>query len=165
MNKNYFAFFLIVLGVVVILSSGCRKEITTDKENVRGSIGISLTAKIPPGKCRITGTIVKIHPAAAEDESSPCSKYPCIANVLVDSVWGYGQAFKKPVKTGREITLKFEFTLAPASKEIFENLDTRLPGLEINSMFTGDIEYLAPSENIGVLNDNTYSIFLYNKLK
>ena len=42
----------------------------------------------------------------------PCSKPPCRATVLVDSVLGYGSSFGAPLAAGRSIRAEFTFTLA-----------------------------------------------------
>lgn len=166
MKNICFTFFSILFVAVAVSFIGCRKEVSSVREDMASNKTVLLTSKIAPGKCRITGTIKKINPLSQSfQDDSPCSKYPCIASVRVDSIWGYGAAFSNPVKTGKEIMLKFEFTLSPASEEIFKNLDTRLPGLEVNSVFSGDIEYLDSSENPDSAGDAAYRIFLYNKIK
>jgi len=166
MKNICFTFSSILFVAAVVFFSGCRKEVSSVREDMASNKTVLLSTKIAPGKCRITGTIKKIAPLnQSSQDDSPCSKYPCIASVRVDSIWGYGAAFANPVKTGKEIMLKFEFTLSPTSEEIFKNLDTRLPGLDVNSVFSGDIEYLDPSENPGSAGDAAYRIFLYNKIK
>lgn len=87
----------------------------------------------------IVGSIVAISPVINSSATGPCSKVPCVATVKVDSVLGYGSA-TTPLVVGKNITLNFMFTLSPTTKELFPNMDERLPGLEVGDSFTGSIQ-------------------------
>ena len=65
---------------------------------------------VPPGQCRIVGTIVAVDPVLSGDANDPCSKAPCKATVRVDMVEGYGMGFEERIGN-REIEVKFAGTL------------------------------------------------------
>lgn len=158
--------FLVALTVLILITAitltSCGKEAVREAGINNKTTTYVLSAKVPPGNCRITGRIISIKPnLLTSNPKNVCSQYPCFATVKIDSILGYGAAFSKPVNRGKEITLKFEYSLKPTTKELFPNMDERLPGLDVNSVFTGDIEYLSPAENPEIIDDNTYRIFYY----
>ncbi len=57
--------------------------------------------------------------------SGPCSKAPCIALVKVSSA-RYGAAFPQLVM-GKEVRIKFLFTLEKTTKELFPNMEEEYP--------------------------------------
>ncbi len=90
---------------------------------------------ISPGTAKIVGTITEIEPVSdTENLSGPCSKVPCIALVKVTSAV-YGSAFPQLVM-GKEVRIKFLFTLGKTSKELFPNMEEEYPGLEVGDEFT-----------------------------
>ncbi len=138
---------LFLLGLLIF--SGCNKETAES---------FKLTANIPPGNCRIEGKILSIEKTLNPDLNSPCSKAPCLAKVLVNSVYGYGAGFASRIAKGDTIDLHFNMTLSASTKDLFPNLDVRLPGLEEGSVFIGDIEYV---ESIN--NPSIFEILYYEK--
>jgi hypothetical protein len=94
--------------------------------------------RIAPGRCRIVGTLVAID--SVLEKGGPCSKAPCRGFVRVDSVLGYGAAFGNPVAVSERVDVRFAFTLAPMSKELFPNMTEQLPGLQIGTRFQADLE-------------------------
>ncbi len=95
---------------------------------------------IPPGHCRIIGTIVSIDAIQKTGNAdAPCSQTPCRAVVRVDSVLGYGQGFIKPLAMSKEFSAIFKFTLGP-TKDLFQNMTKTYPGLEVGSKFLADVE-------------------------
>jgi hypothetical protein len=103
--------------------------------------------RIAPGKCRIVGTIVAID--STMEATGPCSKAPCRAVVRVDSVLGYGSAFGNPVALQGQIPVRFAFTLAPTTKDLFPNMTDRFPGLALGSRFQTDLESAVEMKSTG----------------
>ncbi len=94
--------------------------------------------RIAPGRCRIVGTLVSID--STLEKGGPCLKAPCRGFVRVDSVLGYGAAFGNPVAVNERIDVRFAFTLAPTSRELFPNMTKQLPGLQVGTRFQADLE-------------------------
>lgn len=94
--------------------------------------------QIAPGHCRIIGTLVAVD-STLENEG-PCSKAPCRGVVRVDSVIGYGSSFANPVAVAQRIDVRFAFTIAATTEELFPNMTDRLPGLHIGERFQTDLE-------------------------
>ena len=95
---------------------------------------------IPPGHCRIIGTIVSIDAIQKTGNADdPCSQAPCQAVVRVDSVLGYGQGFIKPLAKSKEFLAIFKFTLRQ-TKDLFKNMTKTYPGLEVGSKFLANVE-------------------------
>jgi hypothetical protein len=65
---------------------------------------------VPPGQCRIVGTVVVVDPVLSGDTNDPCSKTPCKATVKVETVEGYGMGFEERIGN-REINVRFTGTL------------------------------------------------------
>ena len=120
--------FLLVLSVSIV-SFHCHKEVT--KENDQTMIKPDT---LPPGHAKITGKITEIEPVQkSTNENDPCSKYPCVAKVKVESVF-YGAGFPV-VAVGKEIEIKFKFTLNKTTKEMFPNMEDSYPGLTTGDEF------------------------------
>jgi hypothetical protein len=94
--------------------------------------------RIAPGRCRIVGTIVSID--STLDEKGPCSRAPCRAIVRVDSILGYGSSFGNPIALSKQISVRFAFTIAPTTSDLFPNAMEQLPGLQVGARFQTDIE-------------------------
>ncbi len=158
--KNFFLFvaFMAYLG----FSSGCNKEILKGTKSSGANAGTTkVSENISPGHCRITGTIVRIDSTLdSGNKNNPCSKVPCTAVVKVDSVWGYGLGFP-PLGIGKEITIKFKFTLGPTTKELFPGMKDFYPGLKIGDSFLGDIQKELESGTAG--KGNFFTIYGYRK--
>lgn len=121
---------------------------------------------IAPNHCRVVGTILEMQePDAGATGSGPCSRYPCVAKVRVDSVLGYGSAFPGALAPGQAIQVRFQFTLAPSS-EVFPNETFSLPGLTPGDRFAADVsgfeEMMAPAAHGGA---EHYGVALYRKLQ
>ncbi len=92
-------------------------------------------SNVSPGTAQIVGTITEIEPVSDSSGSSgPCSKAPCIALVKVSSA-KYGAAFPQLVM-GKEIRVKFLFTLEKTTKELFPNMEEQYPGLKVGDQFS-----------------------------
>ncbi len=100
-----------------------------------------IESKIPPGHAKIVGIIIKIEPVSdSSNLNDPCSKVPCIAFVKVRSV-NYGAGF--PVLTmGKEIKIKFLFTLGKTTKDLFPNMEETYPGLKVGQEFTALVSHM-----------------------
>ncbi len=148
---------LFSLSILLVLIAACSQGSHFSK------IGTTGSSSIPPGYCRIKGTIFRIDSTLDTNDNSPCSKAPCIALVRVDSVLGYGAGFGS-INTGAEINLKFAFTLGPTTKELFPNLSDRLPGLDLSSSFIADIKRINSINNTGAENKKIFLVYGYTKL-
>lgn len=95
---------------------------------------------LPPNACRVRSTIVAIDTVLrGVSASDPCAKFPCKATVRIDEVVGYGSAFDRTLSAGQTVTLTFAYTLAP-TRLAYPDMKPELPGLEVGSSFTADIE-------------------------
>lgn len=103
---------LVLLGIVAITVVACRSSEDTSKEKEVTEMQKPPEPGpgVPPGQCRIVGTIVVVDPALSGDSNDPCSKAPCKATVRVDMVEGYGMGFEERIGN-REIEVKFAGTL------------------------------------------------------
>lgn len=132
----------------------------THQQNSDGTFAARY-ASIPPGECRIVGTVVSVDSALdTVVPGSPCSVEPCNAVIRVDSVIRYGSAFP-PLSTGSSINLHFFFTLAHTTKRLFPNLKTHFPGLQAGSTFIGNIEVILQPNKNG--RSRAYAIYGYEK--
>lgn len=96
---------------------------------------------ISPGTAKIVGTITAIEPVSTDSGSEgPCSKAPCIAMVKVASAV-YGASFPQLVM-GKEIRVKFLFTLNKTTKELFPNMADEYPGLKVGQEFTAVVAHI-----------------------
>lgn len=140
----------------IFIAASCtsqKKEIDSSKER-----------HISPGIVKIIGKVVSIDEKRfSSDNKSPCGKLPCMALVKIDSVIGYGAG--APIIGKKDtILVRFAFTLSETTKDLFPNLDKRLPGLEINSVFKANVSFLAAEKNEKNKMQNLYQIFFYEKL-
>ena len=102
-------------------------------------------SKILPGHARIVGVITKIEPAVkSEDPNDPCSKAPCVAMVKVKGA-EYGAGF--PSFLSEEVRIKFQFTLAPTTKDLLPNMEDSYPGLKVGDEFTALVAYIETINN------------------
>lgn len=134
------------IGLIAFLSIclfwGCagNKNIVSKKNN-DGNLQTSVIhyKNIPPGHCRIAGTIISIDSNLEKDSSKdPCSIKPCNTRVRVDSIIGYGSAFP-PLLIGQIIRLHFYFTISPTTKDLIPNMSEFYTGLNTGDSFIGDI--------------------------
>jgi hypothetical protein len=127
--KN-FSIYVFIIMIVSLLAFNCHKEIAKD-ENVPK---IEKRNTIPPAHAQITGSIIEIEPVTNNyNTSDPCSKVPCIAKVKIESIT-YGTDF--PVLSGKEVRIKFAFTLSPTTKGLFHNMKESYPGLTVGDSFS-----------------------------
>ena len=149
MKPKIFYLILLIFSVTV-LYTGCstiKKEKTPPQK---------IISKIPPGHARINAEITKIEPVAEnKDSNDPCSKAPCIAMVKVKGA-EYGAGFPS-LTINSEIKIKFQFTLAPTSKELFPNMEDSYPGLKEGQEFTALVAHI---ENIDKTLPN-YQVYGY----
>ena len=122
----------------------------------------TLPNDIAPNNSRISGTIISIEDIS--ESTGPCSEQPCIANVYINNVIGYGSSFKTPIAKGEKIKLNFAFTLSETSKELFPSLVKHFPGLKVNDKFIGDIEKIEPIQLDTKNTQVEYRIFNYDKI-
>ena len=143
---SFYTLFFIITGVLFFI--GCRKEVTKNE---------NMQTKIPPSAARIEGEIISIEPVNSE-YTGPCGKYPCVANVKLESI-EYGAAF--PVlNVGKEFKMKFDYTLVKTTKEMFPDLKESYPGLEVGDKFTAIVSH---SINMKGSNQPEFEISSYSK--
>lgn len=94
---------------------------------------------VPPGQCRIVGTIISVGPVESSGSDDPCSKAPCTATVKIEEIVGYGSGFTGSLGKGSEIKIRFQYTLSP-SAEMFPGMSPSLPGLKQGSRFQADVK-------------------------
>ncbi len=122
-NTKIFLTMLILASLVVFQNCSSQKENTELSKS-----------DVSPGTAAIAGTITEIEPISSKsDTTGPCSKAPCIALVKVSSA-RYGAAFP-PLVIGKEIRIKFRFTLAKTTKELFPDMKEVYPGLKVGDEF------------------------------
>ena len=138
--------------VAVGLIASCTSPRTAGKtEAAEGVLRPELSAEpVAPNHCRIVGTILEVQgPDRSAASGDPCSKFPCSATVLVDSVLGYGSAFPGALAPRQVIEVRFQYTLAP-SREAFPSETFSLPGLSPGHRFRADVsgfeEMAAPGQ-------------------
>ena len=120
----------------------------------------SLSKSIGPNSCRIIGTLKAVE--EYRDKDGPCSTYPCVATVKINSIISRGMGFTDVLSTNNYIHLKFEFTLTPTSAEMFPKLKYRFLGLEVGDKFKGDLEKIVSIEVEGTEVSEIYRIFNYD---
>lgn len=151
-----------VLGLCFIISCSNNKNITGKKISP-GNIHTAAVHinKIPPGHCRIVGTIASIDSTLdSYSPRNPCSIHPCNALVRIDSIIGYGSSFP-PLQPGREIQIHFYFTLSKVDKVSFPGLKESYPGLNTGSSFEGDISVLRELNETG--KQLRFAVYSYQK--
>ena len=109
---------------------------------------------------QIIGELIYIYDINKEkDTISPCSKAPCFGRVKIIKVINKGKDYTNNLSENSIIEVKFAFTLRKTDKELFPNLKTTLPGINLNEKFKCDIE----SKNL--YSDNPiYIVYLYTLL-
>ncbi len=153
MNKYILKIFLVL---TIVLLAGCKSS-----EQSGSDTGPKVKAPdISPNFARIEGTIVSIDPEpVTKRQNDPRSKAPGRARIKIDKVLGYGSAFPGIISSGKEIDVVFKYTLSP-TKDLFENMEKHLPGLEVNSKFKADLECVEAMNN-----KLEYSIYQYTKFE
>ena len=151
--------FLALTGLLAC-SAQTDKSVRGEDQQQKPGLITEQHNQIAPGKCRIVGTLVAID--SAMEQSGPCSKAPCRAIVRIDSILGYGSAFGSPLALNKQIAIRFGFTLAPTTKELFPNMTNRLPGLEIGSKFQSDLESQNEMRSAGT--QSWYLVYDYKRL-
>lgn len=133
---------LSIFLVLVVIILGCR---STQQESMRRDDGQQEQKKpadpgpgIPPNHARIVGTIVSMTSFSSANADDPCSKAPCIAVVKIESIEGFGSGFTEPVGPGKEVRVRFRYTLAP-TKDLFPEMSPPMPGLKNGSRFKADL--------------------------
>lgn len=134
-------FPLLIIFVLLIsaFSFECRKEVTKNSDTPK----LVKPDTIPPGHAKIVAEVVSVEPVD-KNNTGLCAKAPCVAVVKLESI-EYGSAF--PVlSVGKDVRVKFNFTLAPTSKEMFPDMDESYPGLKVGDKFEALIEHTIKME-------------------
>jgi len=141
--KKFLISLVVLISLLVLFSCKStqqkKEQVSSGKPQKASSLKIG-AHDIPPGQCRIIGTIVSIAEIQQTGNAdSPCSQAPCQAIVRVDSVLGYGQGFIRPLSKSKEVQITFKFTLSP-TEDLFKNMTKIYPGLEVGSKFKATVE-------------------------
>ncbi len=94
---------------------------------------------IPPQHSAIVGRIVSIS-ARRLNQPIPCTIAPCVAIVRLESLRA-GMNFPDDILPDEEYTITFSCTLAPTTKEMFPDVATQLPGLQVGARFKALLRY------------------------
>lgn len=156
--KKYFSIILLIFAMIAC--SGNKKQAINSSKNIKQT-----HSKISPGNVKIIGEIILIdNTKLSGDKNSPCSKQPCWASVKIDSVIGSGAG--APIIGEKDtIDVKFAFTLGETTKELFPNLDKRMPGLKTRSKFEALVSKLNALGSAGSKRKDLYQIYTYKLLK
>ena len=159
MTRSMTLLLILALGGSLV---GCRasKENTRETSSTVQRMPAQPGPGISPGHCRIVGTVTAIEQQKTGNPDDACSKAPCIASVRVEEVLGYGSGFTDILGTGKEIRVKFRYTLAPTS-ELFPQMAPPLPGLEVGAKFQTDLLTLGPS--MAGRDESGYIVELYQR--
>lgn len=131
MKRFLYSFLFLSFFSLILVSFNCHKDVTKDTTDKK----LAEPSKIPPGYAEIRGEIVEIEPVSKmAGDNSPCSKVPCMAKVKISDV-DYGAGFPLLNKS-KDVMIKFNFTLAPTSKDLFPNMDKTYPGLKVGDKFS-----------------------------
>lgn len=168
MKSNKFIFIVCSMMLIVMYfgcsSSKSEKSTSIKIKDPQGKIG-NVGEQIPPGITRFKGTVVFIDSTLEKSSNpkSPCSKSPCWAKVRVNSVIGFG-AGGPVISKSDTILVKFAFTLARTTKDMFPNIIKQMPGLQVGSSFRADLHRFS---DITIDNKHSvvkYTIYTYKKL-
>ncbi len=133
---------LVLLGTIALTIVACRssdENASKEKEMTEMQKPADPGPGVPPGHCRLVGTVLVVDPILTTDGNDPCSKVPCTATVKVEEIVGYGSGFTSVLGKGSEVKVRFQYTLAPSS-EIFPEMSPGLPGLKNGSKFQADVK-------------------------
>ncbi len=130
--------WMMVAPLALLAACGTQSDKAVREDAQKHALVSNQGESIPPGKCRIVGTIIAID--STLEGNGPCSKAPCRALVRVDSILGYGSAFRNPLPLHGQVSVRFAWTLAPTTEDLFPNMTDRLPGLVTGSTFRSDVE-------------------------
>lgn len=130
---------------VAVLCASCKSSDQTMEDGTQQKMmkPADVGPGVPPGHCRLVATVVKIEEAIGSG-NEPCAKVPCVAEVRVDEILGYGSAFGTPLAAGKNIRIKFTYTTGP-TQELFPAMLPPLPGLKVGTKFQADISAAGPS--------------------
>lgn len=138
------------LAVLIGACSGSKDEVTIPPE----------LGTINPNEIRLLATVVVVDTTRASRPTDPCFDVPCHATIRVDSVFGYGSGFPRPVTAGDELDVRFAFTLAPTD-EVMPDLVESFPGLETGDAFWADVRaHPSPGPGNGATRFVIYNYYL-----
>ena len=128
-GKTLFAFAAMTSSILLLSCSSPKENKTLSNSD------------IAPNTAKIVGTVTEIEPVTGTGNSTvPCDIAPCIALVKVTSAV-YGASFPQ-LAMGKNIRVKFNFTLEKTTKELFPNLKEEYPGLNVGQEFTAIVSHV-----------------------
>lgn len=145
-------FLLLALSSILFAckSNKTRFEIVCDRKTITSEQALAASA----GNAVVIAEILKIYDQRLD--YLPCSKVPCMALIKIEVVEKNGSNFMKPLTVGLEGKMRFTFSLNETTKELFPNLDKRLPGLKVGNRFkvnVGEEQLLGSNESQWVAYD------------
>jgi len=109
----------------------------------------------------ISGSIVGINPVLDTlFPDSPCAQFPCEARVKIEKITRRDTEFGNMLEVGKELTVKFGFTLGPTSKALFPELSQHYPGLVVGDKFEAALK-----TKFRAMNNITHTVFHYQKVE
>jgi hypothetical protein len=147
-NTNF-----IIVAVCYLLSFSCKpaeKAIKQEEPTKTES-----NAGLASNEATIVAKIISLN--EQRDETGPCAKVPCYANIKIESINNQGSLFRLD-DSSNPFPVYFAFTLS-STEGLFPGMKTNYPGLKINDKFEAKIQ------SRPALGDKfTYTIYGYKKL-
>ena len=113
------------------------------------------TTALASNEATIIAKIISIN--ELRDESGPCAKAPCYAEIQIERISSKGSLFQ-PGDISTPLPVNFSFTLSP-TQGLFPGMKTNYPGLKINDKFEAKIQ------SRPALGDKlTYTVYGYKKI-
>lgn len=155
MKRFLHSFLFLSFFSLILVSFNCHKDVTKEEKPQK----MVKPDTVPPGHAFLSGEISTIEPIQ-KNANGPCSEYPCIAMVKVKTM-EYGAGF--PVVTiGKQIEVKFAFTLNKTTKDMFPNMDDSYPGLKVGDNFEALVAFSETARiGSGKSTSPSYTIYGY----
>jgi len=141
MKRIFIILYCQIFIVSILFYAGCSSSGKNRESMQISNMTTVLEEKIPAGHCRIAATVLSIDEThISADPENPCSQAPCMTQVEVEQVLGYGSGFNGNLSKGQKLALRFALTTTD-TKVLNLKLDNHLPGISAGERFQGDIEY------------------------
>jgi hypothetical protein len=96
-----------------------------------------LNSDVGPDDIRVLATVKFIRPLSKTE--SPCDKYACLAEILIDDIVQRGRTYAGGIESGQKLIVYFSMTLENSTK-VFPGQDVKqFPGLKEGDRFQADI--------------------------
>lgn len=142
----------IIAAVCNLLFFSCKNTEKTAQH--KEPIETENSAALASNEAVIIAKVVSI--GEQRDESGPCAKAPCYANIKIESISNRGSLFQLD-DISNPLPVYFAFTLS-ATEGLFQGIKTNYPGLKINDKFEAKIQ-----SRVALGDKFTYTIYDYTK--